>query len=357
MASKVETTKSAPTFFEQQSALFNKGFSFSGYERDLFSLNKGNGTFLELSGASGIDSITDGRGTAFADFDSDGDTDVFLRAMHERAHLLFRNEIGSDAPSFRVSLEGTKSGRDAFGAIVRAKVSAGILTQVKAGGSGFLSQSDPRLLFGLGKDQKAEWLEVSWPSGVKQRFPGPKAGASWRIVEGDANPRPVAEKRFSLPSPESSADSAWRALKLHRGDLLPKLALTTPAGGSAAALPTGSLMIVNFWATWCAPCAKEMPELERLAKASGGKLKVIGISVDDDSTRSRIGEHVKRAGATYPVACISRAELQKIFNGDVPVPTSLIVDEKGRVIEVLTGWTKETKDRLGEIATGSLSAP
>ena len=195
MASKVETTKSAPSFFERQSALFNKGFSFSGYERDLFSLNKGNGTFVELSGASGIDSITDGRGSAFADFDSDGDTDIFLRAMHSRAHLLFRNNIGNESPSFRVSLEGKKSGRDAFGATVRAKVSAGILTLVKAGGSGFLSQSDPRLLFGLGKDQKAEWLEVTWPSGAKQRFAGPKAGDSWLIVEGESQLRPVPEKR------------------------------------------------------------------------------------------------------------------------------------------------------------------
>ena len=57
------------------------------------------------------------------------------------------------------------------------------------------------------------------------------------------------------------------------------------------------------------------------------------------------------------MACISPAELQKIFNGDVPVPTSLVVDEKGRVIEVLTGWNKDTKDRLGQIAAGSMSAP
>lgn len=357
MASKVETAKSAPSFFGAQSALFNKGFSFSGYERDLFSLNKGDGTFIELSGASGIDSITDGRGTAFADFDSDGDTDVFLRAMHDRAHLLFRNEIGNESPSFRVSLVGTKSGRDAFGAVVRAKVSAGTLTQVKAGGSGFLSQSDPRLLFGLGKDQKAEWLEVSWPSGVKQRFPGPKAGASWRIVEGDPNPRPVAEKRFSLPNPEMPSDSAWRALKIKRGDALPSLALTKPAGGAAAPLPKGSLTLVNFWATWCAPCAKEMPELERLAATSGGKLKVVGISIDDETTRGGIAAHVKRMGVTYPVACISREELAKVFVGDVPVPTSLLVDEKGRVTEVLTGWTKETKDRLEKIAAGGQAAP
>ena len=92
MASKVETTKSAPSFFERQSALFNKGFSFSGYERDLFSLNKGNGTFVELSGASGIDSITDGRGSAFADFDSDGDTDMFVILRTPSSAILFGNE-------------------------------------------------------------------------------------------------------------------------------------------------------------------------------------------------------------------------------------------------------------------------
>ena len=162
------------------SAIHTEGLSFSGFERDYVSLNMGGvetvdgGTvsirYFDISGISGADSISDGRGAMFADFDNDGDSDIFLVALQGNAHHLFRNNIGQDTNFLRIELEGTQSGRDAFGAIVRIKTSAGILTKVKSGGSGFLAQNDPRLLFGLGADNEAEWVEIKWPSGATQRL-------------------------------------------------------------------------------------------------------------------------------------------------------------------------------------------
>src|SRR5215467_3100329 len=106
-------------------------------------MNIGGKKFMDISGVSGIDSITDGRAAVFADFDNDGDEDVFLTTI-----LLFRNNVGQDSHWLRILLEGGKeTGRDAYGSVVRVKTSAGTLTKVKAGGSGFLSQNDPRLLF------------------------------------------------------------------------------------------------------------------------------------------------------------------------------------------------------------------
>ena len=181
--SKEKITPGIVGFLGEHLALLRRGLSFSGYERDLVCLNLGNGRFLDISGISGADSISDGRAAVYFDYDDDGDRDIFLRAMHGRAHLLFRNEIGSEKGFARVVLEGRESGRDAFGAVVRMKTSAGILTRLKSGGSGFLSQSDPRLHFGLGDDRRAEWVEVTWPSGRKQRLAGPAAGSTLRIVE------------------------------------------------------------------------------------------------------------------------------------------------------------------------------
>lgn len=352
MASKVETASSALTFFERQGALFQKGFSFSGHERDLVCLNRGNGKFLDISGASGLDSITDGRAAVFADLDNDGDTDVFLRAMHDQAHLLFRNDVGQDVPSFRVALEGRASGRDAFGAVVRAKTSAGTLTQVKAGGSGFLSQSDPRLLFGLGNDDAAEWLEISWPSGSKQRMAGPRAGESLLVIEGEATPRPIVEKRFRLPDPEARGEAAWRSLVLRRGDPFPQLALRRPDGSpvDAAIVAPGKRTIVNFWATWCVPCAREMPELQRMAKSSPAGIPVVGISVDDETTRSKVAAHAARLGVTYPIYTADRAALARIFVADVQVPTSIVVDAAGKVVEVVSGASRRDVERLERLA-------
>ena len=103
------------------------GFSFSGYERDTTRLNRG-GRFLDISGVTGADSATDGRGAAFADLDNDGDVDIALRVqadIGERRLLLYRNEVGNRNGFLRVSLEGRESGRDAFGAVVRVTTADG----------------------------------------------------------------------------------------------------------------------------------------------------------------------------------------------------------------------------------------
>ena len=60
------------------SLIFRDGFSFSGFERDLLSLNIQGDRFKDISGVSGIDSVLDGRAAVLADFDNDGDLDVFL---------------------------------------------------------------------------------------------------------------------------------------------------------------------------------------------------------------------------------------------------------------------------------------
>jgi hypothetical protein len=172
------------------------GRSLSGHERDVLYLNLGTKRFLDVSGVSGIDSETDGRAAVYADFDDDGDPDILVTS--HQGVLLFRNEIGQDAGHIRVSLEGTRSGRDAYGAVVRVKSSAGVQAKVKAGGEGHLSQHDPRLLFGLGKDHRAEWLEVTWPSGLTQRFGPVPAGQSIRIREGEPGVQVVKERPARL---------------------------------------------------------------------------------------------------------------------------------------------------------------
>ena len=106
--------------------------------------DKGQVKYFEVSGLSGMDSITDGRAGVFADFDNDGDLDVFSTTIQGQSHLLFRNNVGSANNFLRVSLQGTNAGKDAFGAVVRVKTTAGIETKIKAGGSGFVSQNDLR---------------------------------------------------------------------------------------------------------------------------------------------------------------------------------------------------------------------
>ncbi len=339
------------SFVARQKELFGEGFSFSGYERDLLALNLGSGKFLDISGVSGIDSITDGRGSVVADFDNDGDSDVFLRAMHGTAHLLFRNNVGNSNGFLRIALEGRESGRDAFGAVVRVKTSLGTLTKMKSGGSGFLSQNDPRLLFGMGKHGRADWIEVKWPSGRTQRFDGPAANTSWSIVEGASKLRRVTERVGTFPDPFTEEESRWHSVRVRKGQMFPALPVILTGGKSGtfySLLEPGRRTLVNLWATWCIPCRKEMPELERIHSESGEDgWRVIGISVDDPSTRDRVPKFIEEIGVTYPVAVAEAGFIKKFYTTDsVAVPISVLLDAEGNITELLPGWTPETRARL-----------
>ena len=359
MASRVldeegQPAQSAKTFAEAQAELFADGFSFSGYERDLVALNLGGGTFLDISGITGADSVNDGRGSVFADFDNDGDQDIFLRAMHGEAHHLFRNNMGADSGFIRVALRGTGSGRDAFGAEVRLGTSSGVLTKIKMGGSGFVSQSDPRLLFGLGSDESAKWLEVTWPSGLKQRFSGPSAGISILIVEGDPSPRVVSEKRWSLPDPLGPEERRWHTLGLDPERPVPDIMVSLLDGSTrrlSELVGEGETLLVNLWATWCSPCAREMPELERLHQTPGSAVHVVGFNVEPDQDVARIRSFVERTGVTYPIARIAPGALQQLLGtADPGVPISLVLDDELRPRELLIGWSEKTERVLDQLA-------
>jgi hypothetical protein len=82
-------------------------------------------------------------------------------------------------------LEGRRSNRDAVGARLALTAGGRRLVRWLDGGNGFAGQSSRRVHFGLGAAERAEALEVQWPSGERQRFAGFAAGRLYRIVEGE----------------------------------------------------------------------------------------------------------------------------------------------------------------------------
>ncbi len=352
-AEGVEAAGNAGYQSRHMDAIFREGLSFSGFERDLLCLNLGTRKFLDVSGVSGVDSISDGRGSLFADLDNDGDLDIFLTALQGEGHYLFRNNVGSRNGFLRVSLEGTRSGRDAYGAVVRVGTSTGILTKVKAGGSGYLSQSDPRLLFGLGGERRAGWVEVRWPSGARQKIEGVSAGASIRIVEGREGAATIVERRFSLPDALPRDEALAATLAFRRGGTFPDVELRTLGGRQISLrslLDPGRRYLVNLWATWCVPCGREMPELQRLhpsLRASG--VGLLGISLDSDL--SAVPGYLRARGITYPIYVAEPSGIEKLYvRGRVVVPLSVLLDGEGRVLEVLSGWSERSREALARLA-------
>ncbi len=352
---------------EHMSAIFQEGFSFSGYERDFLALSRGGEHFLDVSGVSGIDSIGDGRGAAFADFDNDGDLDVFVVSLQRTAHELFRNNVGAEQGFIRVEPVG-RAGTDAFGTVVRVKTPSGLQTKVKSGGSGFLAQHDPRLLFGLGRAPRAEWIEVTWPDGATQRIeamhgrPGVPSGVALR-VERDGAATLVEERRFALADPLDSASRLLTTLEIAPGDTFPDLTLRSDEeipglrgpGGDAASvhdlLRPGRRLLLNIWATWCVPCRREIPELERLApELAGNGIDLVGLSIDTEGL-DRIVPFLDQVGATYPVRVTADPRIADLYaGGEVSIPLSVMLDEEGRILQIIGGWSAATEAQFEALA-------
>jgi hypothetical protein len=219
--------------------------------------NDGGGLFYNISREIGITSaksMTAGWGTVFADFDHDGDEDLFvsngsvLRYPEENIPIqqspyLFENQQGQRLENvarfvgtyFRrghsgrgcavgdidndgrvdlavsrlnqpvallanttatanhwlsLTLIGRQTARTPIGAIVRVTTSQGVRMQQVKGGSSYASTSDPRLSFGLGADTTAA-IEIAWPSARKQRIPSLSRDRHWIILEGS---EPIAHE-------------------------------------------------------------------------------------------------------------------------------------------------------------------
>ena len=133
--------------------------------------NLGMGRFAMTSSQLGADFLRPvaGRGLATADFDNDGDVDIAVNNRGESPELL-RNDGGNGNHWLEVLLVGTKSNRDGTGA--QLKLTSEGFAQVKQaeGGTSYMSASDPRIHFGLGKRAKAESLVITWPSGQVEKL-------------------------------------------------------------------------------------------------------------------------------------------------------------------------------------------
>jgi hypothetical protein len=146
--------------------------------------NDSHGKFVEVSKETGVaDQIPHAaRGVAFADFDNDGFVDVLVANNGDPASLLHNGGNENHFINFR--LVGTKSNHDAMGA--RVHVVSGGISQIReiAGGGSYLSQSDLRANFGMGKAAVAQTVEIKWPSGQTQIFHGVPADNFYLITEG-----------------------------------------------------------------------------------------------------------------------------------------------------------------------------
>jgi hypothetical protein len=154
-------------------------------ESPLLFRNAGGGRFEDVSRSVGPDFARPmvARGAAYADYDRDGDLDILISTNGGPARLL-RNDGGNRNHWLTLRLVGTRSNRDAIGAVVRLTSASGRQTQTVHSGSSYCSQSDLALTFGLAQDPGATAIEIAWPSGANERVSGLAANQFVKIQEG-----------------------------------------------------------------------------------------------------------------------------------------------------------------------------
>jgi hypothetical protein len=148
--------------------------------------SSGDGRFVEVGRESGtaIPQPQVGRGAAWGDWDDDGDPDLLLSANGGEGRLL-RNDTPSGNGWLRLLLEGRASNRNGIGARVTVRVGNRTFMQCVKSGSSYLSESDRRLTFGLGRATHADEIEILWPSGAVQTLGRTARNQVLRITEGE----------------------------------------------------------------------------------------------------------------------------------------------------------------------------
>jgi len=151
--------------------------------------NKGNGTFEDISAVSGpgITTASSSRGMAVGDLWNDGRISAVVSNMNAAPSLLV-NQVRYDHHWVGVQTKGVKSNRDGLGAKIRVKAGNRILVDEVRSGSSYISNSDRRAHFGLRRVSKIDWIEIRWPSGLKEVFENPPVDKILTLTEGTGKP-------------------------------------------------------------------------------------------------------------------------------------------------------------------------
>lgn len=159
----------------------------------------------------------------------------------------------------------------------------------------------------------------------------------------------IAQRLAATDAGQQALDAAMKAkagqppagvIVAERGDIVPTMTLSTPDGQSVE-LPkawAGRMTLVNLWATWCAPCLKEMPELQAFAGEQGANgMQVVGIALDDAGA---VHDFLRDHGIAYPslVDVPGPADAGvRLGNPAGVLPYSLLVSPEGRILKTRIG--------------------
>ncbi len=162
------------------------------------------------------------------------------------------------------------------------------------------------------------------------------AGLSLAGCDRDA--RAQAQPQSSASAPADAGEGfVGKIDRSHKGSVLPKATLTDPTGARLTVESLkGKPVLINLWATWCAPCVKELPTLDALAARAGGHLAVVTVSQDmaqPDKVAAALAAHSH--GHLHP--WLDPDNTLGFFYNSGELPTSVLYDSNGREVWRMVG--------------------
>lgn len=109
------------------------------------------------------------------------------------------------------------------------------------------------------------------------------------------------------------------------------------------------VIVIDFWATWCAPCLKMLKKLQTLQETRPD-VQIIAVSIDDATTLSKVGQYIQGKGYTFQVLLDPDSAILRQFNPSTEVPFCVVIDKLGKVAfshsGYLPGDEKDLFDRV-----------
>jgi cytochrome c biogenesis protein CcmG/thiol:disulfide interchange protein DsbE len=126
----------------------------------------------------------------------------------------------------------------------------------------------------------------------------------------------------------------------------------------------GKVLVVDFWATYCPPCVRQVPQLAELSRKYRDKgLEVVGLTSDEEADQEKVLEFLKKAGADYTIGYddprLSSAFLRGTENedGTTPIPQLFVISRDGRVVEHMVGESPQRGiEYLEQVVSQQLSS-
>ncbi|GIX39471.1 MAG: thioredoxin [Silanimonas sp.] len=161
-----------------------------------------------------------------------------------------------------------------------------------------------------------------------------------------AAPVPASAAPDAAP-PEAASDAAPPASSREFPALVVE---TVDHGRFELAAHRGQWVVVNFWATWCAPCLKEIPDLNALDARED--LQVVGLAYEETTAEALRAFYATKVRPTYPVAIVDVYAPPADFETPRGLPLTILIDPEGRAVHTFLGpVTKaEIEAKLGELA-------